>query len=306
MPAGPEIGCVTVFGGSGFLGARIVERLAAQGISVRVAVRHPDHGGKSETPEQSGKILTVYADVRDETAVDLAMEGSDAVVNAVGLYVERGAETFEAVHELGAVNVAHQCTVQGISRLIHISGIGAELHSPSRYVRARAKGELLVKDIFSPVTILRPSVLFGPDDRFLNTLARIIRRAPVLPLFGDGGTRLQAVYVGDVADAVLAALRDPGSRGKTYELGGPQAYSYRSLIETLLERTGKRRLLLPVPFLLWDFVAAIVSVLPAPPLTRDQITLMKRDNVVAANTLSLEDLGVSATALEDILADYAF
>lgn len=306
MPAGPEIGCVTVFGGSGFLGGKIVERLAAQGITVRVAVRHRENNDIREIPGQTGEILPVYADVRDETSVALAMDASDAVVNAVGLYVERGAETFEAVHELGAVNVAHQCAVQDIARLIHISGIGADLHSPSHYVRARAKGELLVRDVFSRATILRPSVLFGPGDRFLNTLARITRRSPVLPLFGDGRTMLQAVYVGDVAEAAFSALQDPHTRGETYELGGPQAHSYRALIEILLDRIGKRRLLLPVPFFLWDFLAAIISVLPAPPVTRDQIALMRRDNVVAGNALSLEDLGVSATALEDILPDYAF
>lgn len=306
MPADRGTGCVTVFGGSGFLGSEIVERIAAEGIAVRVAVRHPENERIRQIPGPVGKILPVYADVRDETSVALAMDGSDAVVNAVGLYVERGAETFEAVHELGAVNVAHQCAAQDVSRLIHISGIGADLYSGSRYVRARAKGEVLVKDVFSPANIFRPSVLFGPEDRFVNTLEKIIRRSPVVPLFGDGGTKLQAVYFGDVAEAVLRALQDPKTRGKTYELGGPRAWSYRALIELVLGQTKKRRLLLPVPFFLWDFMAAVASVLPAPPVTRDQIALMKRDNVVARDALSLKDLGVGATALEDILPEYPF
>jgi len=306
MSARSNIRCVTVFGGSGFLGREIVKRLLTERITVRVAVRNP---GNTNIPEQTrakGKTKTIYADVRDETSVALAMDGCDAVINAVGLYVERGAETFESVHELGALNVAHQCATQDIRRLIHISGIGADLNSESSYVRARAKGELLATDVFPRTTILRPSVLFGPGDKFLNTFAKLIRASPVLPLFGKGGTMLQAVYVGDVAQATLQALQKPASQGKTYELGGPRPYSYRELIELVLARTRKRRLLLPVPFIVWDFLAAIASVLPAPPLTRDQVTLMKSDNVVTRNALSLNDLGVKATALENILLKYPF
>ncbi len=297
---------VAVFGGSGFLGRAIIKYLVAEGIAVRVAVRNP---GNANIPELSGpvdKFEAIYADVRDETSVALAMDGCDAVINAVGLYVERGAETFEAVHELGALNVAHQCATRNICRLIHISGIGADVNSQSSYVRARAKGELLATDVFPRTTILRPSVLFGPGDKFLNTFAKLIRASPVLPLFGKGGTMLQAVYVGDVAQATLQALQKPASQGKTYELGGPRPYSYRELIELVLARTRKRRPLLPVPFIVWDFLAAIASVLPAPPLTRDQVTLMKSDNVVTRNALSLNDLGVKATALENILLKYSF
>jgi NADH dehydrogenase len=298
--------CVTVFGGSGFLGREIVKRLFSDGIAVRVAVRSPDKANIPETSKPVAETKAIYADVRDETSVALAMDGCDAVINAVGLYVERGAETFESVHELGALNVAHQCATQDIRRLIHISGIGADLNSESSYVRARAKGELLATDVFPRTTILRPSVLFGPGDKFLNTFAKLIRASPVLPLFGKGGTMLQAVYVGDVAQATLQALQKPASQGKTYELGGPRPYSYRELIELVLARTRKRRPLLPVPFFIWDFLAAIASVLPVPPLTHGQVTLMKRDNVVAKNARSLQDLGVKATALENILPKYSF
>jgi len=210
------------------------------------------------------------------------------------------------VHEYGALNVAHQCAAQNIRRLIHISGIGADLNSVSSYVRARAKGELLATEAFAKTTILRPSVLFGPDDKFLNTLAKLIKVSPVLPLFGKGRTKLQAVYVGDVAQATLRALQKPKSQAKTYELGGPQAYTYKELIELVLSRLNKRRLLLPVPFFMWDILAAIASVLPTPPLTRDQIALMKHDNVVAKNAHSFHDLGVKTTALENILPKYSF
>ena len=298
MTAQSQLGRVTVFGGSGFLGREIVERLLAEGVTVRVAVRHPGRAASGGQP--------VYADLRDETSVALAVEGSEAVVNAVGLYVEKGAETFEAVHELGALNLAHQAAAQGVDRLVHVSGIGADLRSESRYVRARAKGELLVADVFPRATILRPGVLFGPEDSFLNALAGIASRTPLLPLFGRGQTRLQPVYVGDVAEAVRRALTQPEAAGKTYELGGPEVYSYRALVELVLARSGRRRLLLPLPFPVWQALAVLASILPAPPLTRAQVTLMKQDNLVAEGALSLADLGIEATALEDVLSDYAF
>jgi len=300
--------CVTVFGGSGFLGGEIARRLLAEGIAVRAAVRHADRvtDRVNERPDQTGEPRPVTADVRDQTSVARAIEGCDAVVNAVGLYVEQGAETFEAIHEAGARNVAGQSAISGVARLVHISGIGADLHSESRYVRARARGEVLVKEAFPPATILRPSVVFGPEDKFLNTLAQIARRTPLIPLFGQGQTKLQPVYAGDVADAVLKALTHPGAPGKAYELGGPNIYSYRALIELVLGRVNRRCLLLPVPFPVWHMLAALASILPRPPLTQAQVTLMKRDNVVAETALSLEALGIHATALETILPNYAF
>jgi NADH dehydrogenase len=284
----------------------IVKRLAAEGITIRVASRHPDNTNIRQRLGQADNILPVYADVRDEASVADAIEGCDAVVNAVGLYVERGAETFEAVHELGALNVAHQSAVFDVARLVHISGIGADLYSASSYVRARAKGELLVADVLGHATILRPSVLFGPEDKFLNTLARMIRRSPVLPLFGRGQTKLQPVFVGDVAEAVLKVLTNSASQAQTYELGGPRTYSYRALLNLVLSKIKRRRLILPVPFPIWDGLAAITSLLATPPLTPAQVTLMKQNNVVAETAMSFEDLHVKPTALEDILPFYSF
>ena len=298
MTATRGIRRAAVFGGSGFLGRRIVERLAAAGIAARVAVRHP------EDTAPCAEIEAVYADVRDETSVAHAIEACDAVVNAVGLYAEQGAETFEATHELGALNVAHQAAVMGVGRLVHVSGIGADLNSESHYVRARAKGETMVKDACPHATILRPSAIFAPDDAFLNTLAKIARRAPVLPLFGRGATRLQPVYVGDVAAAAVRALTSPDAQGKTYELGGPRSYSYRALVELVLREAGLRRLLLPVPFAVWDLLVALAAMLPHPPLTRAQVTLMKRDNVVGKGQPGLADLGLEATPLEEVLPRY--
>ncbi|MGI9462383.1 MAG: complex I NDUFA9 subunit family protein, partial [Aestuariivirgaceae bacterium] len=268
MAAGSEIGFVTVFGGSGYLGSRIVRQLAARGITARVACRHPDDAIRQFHTERRAHILPVYADVRDETSVASAMAGSDAVINAVGLYVQSGSESFEAVHELGALNVAHQASELAVKRLVHISGIGADMYAPCDYIRARAKGELLVQDVFPQATILRPSVLFGTGDAFLNALADIARYAPVLPLFGRGDTRLQPVHVGDVAEASVNALTAPSAAGETYELGGPQTYSYRALIDLVLAASQRRRPLLPVPFPIWDLLAALSSLLPRPPLTR--------------------------------------
>ena len=298
MAANSQLDSVTVFGGTGFLGRAIVERLLAEGLAVRVAARHPD--------KAAAGAQAVYADLCDESSLASAIEGAQAVINAVGLYVEKGAETFEAVHETGALNLARQAAAQNVERLVHVSGIGADPRSASSYVRARAKGELLVTEAFPRATILRPSVLFGPQDSFLNALASIAARMPFLPLFGRGNTRLQPVYVGDVAEAALRALTHPEAAGKTYELGGPEVYSYRALVKLVLARSKRRRLLLPLPFPVWQALAALASLLPSPPLTRAQVVLMKQDNVVTKGATSLDDLDIEATALEDVLRDYAF
>lgn len=282
-------------------------RLAAEGITVRVAVRNPQRVHTSYFAAQTlREIDAVSADVRDEASVARALEGCNAAINAVGLYTESGSATFEAVHEHGASNVARQCATRNVEHLVHISGIGADITSRSNYVRARAKGELLIRETFPQATIFRPSVLFGPRDTLINTLADIIGRSPVFPLFGRGRTRLQPVYVGDVAEAAARALEGPSSAGRAYELGGPHVYTYKELAQLVAGHIGKKRVYLPVPFFLWGLMAGIASVLPAPPLTRDQVELMKDDNVVASEALSLDDLGVRATPLEQVLPQYAF
>ena len=289
------LGRVTVFGGTGFLGRRLVERLVQDGATVRVAVRNPP---------SSDKVEAVRADVCDAASVARAVEAADAVVNAVGHYVERGGVTFDAVHGAGAGTVARCAAEAGAERLVHVSGIGADATSPSAYVRSRAAGEARVREAFPDATILRPSVIFGPGDAMVTAPAAILRRLPVVPLFGRGETRLQPVYVGDVAAAAARALATPDAAGKTFELGGPEVYSYRALIELLSAWLGVRRLLMPMPFALWEMQAALASLLPRPPLTRDQVTLMRDDNVVADAALGLADLAVTPTALEDVLPNY--
>lgn len=297
-----SIRSATVFGGTGFLGRQIVRRLVDNGVSVRVGVRKP---GRVKFPELAGKenrVTMQYADVRDRASVAQAIAGADAVVNAVSLYVERGKDTFDSVHAVGAQQVALQAKSAGVERLVLISGIGADLNADSKYVRARAKGETLVQEALETATILRPSIIVGPGDAFFNSLARIVRVMPVLPLFGRGETLLQPVYVGDVAAAVVKALEEPLSKGKIYELGGAHLYSYKTLIELLLEHLGINRLLLPVPYIFWELGAVLLSLLPTPPVTRDQVALMRRDNVVGKDALSFADLDIEPSNVENLLS----
>ena len=295
---------VTVFGGSGFLGRQIVKYLAAEGTNVRVAVRRPERASFLERLGQDGQIELVHADVWDEISVARAVKQSASVINTVGHYVEKGGARFNAVHGQGALHVARQAGQAGAKRLIHISGLGADPTSDSPYVRARGIGEVLVKKAFDGVTIFRPSVIFGPDDSFFNTLAGMARRTPVLPLFGMGRTNLQPVFVGDVAEACVRVLADPSTQGKAYELGGPRVYTYNALLQLVLKQVDRRRVLVPVPFFLWDTLAAFMAFFPNPPLTRDQVKLMKRDSVIEGNELTLEDLGISPASVEEILSTY--
>jgi uncharacterized protein YbjT (DUF2867 family) len=295
---------ITVFGGSGFLGRQIVRRLAEGGADVRVAVRHPERASFLTEAGTVGQISALRADVWDAASVSPAIAGADAVVNTVGHYVERGRASFEAIHGQGARQVARAAAEAGIPRLVHISGIGADPASESSYVRARAAGERLVREAFPDVTVLRPSVMFGPEDAFFNTLADLARVLPVLPLFGSGAVRLQPVYVGDVAEAVARVLAMPAAAGKLYELGGPKIYSYRQLLQLMLEQSGRRRWLMPLPYFAWELLASLLALLPNPPLSRDQVTLVKRDNVVNDGVATFADLGIEPTPAEMILPTY--
>ncbi|HEX7006511.1 MAG TPA: complex I NDUFA9 subunit family protein [Alphaproteobacteria bacterium] len=294
----------TIFGGSGFIGRYIVRRLAAEGTVVRVAVRRPNEALFLKPMGNVGQIVPVAADVRDAATVQAAVRGADQVVNVVSLYVERGRATFEAVHETGAEIVARAAAEAGVGRLVHFSGIGADPNSISRYARVRARGEQVVRAAFPSATIMRPSVVFGPEDALFNRLAAIAQLSPVMPLFGGGKTRLQPVYVGDVAQAVHRALHDPAAPGRVYELGGPRVYTLRELHELLLAEIQRRRLLVPVPFVIAEIIAMFLGLLPNPPLTREQVKLLRTDNVVTPGALSLADLGIRPTAAEVVLPTY--
>jgi len=288
---------VTVFGGTGFLGRRIVQALLARGATVRIAARHPDRALPPEAPD---RLQRVIADVTDESSVRAAVEGAGAVANAVGLYVERGDATFHAVHLDGARRVAEAAARTG-ARLLHVSGIGSDADATSPYVSARGRGENAVRAAYNGATVFRPCVMIGAGDAFLTTLTGLVRRLPVFPLFGDGSTRLQPVFVGDVAEAAATVLVGADQRPGIHELGGPKVLTYRALVELVMHHCGRRRVVLPVPFPVWHALAAASSVLPRPPLTEGQVALMKRDNVADPDFADLGALGVVPTAVEDVL-----
>ena len=294
---------VTVFGGSGFLGREIVKCLVAANQRVRVGVRRPEAASFLRQLGPDADVEAVHADVSDEPTVAKAVEGAACVVNSVGHYVEKQGATFHRIHALGAQHVARHASHAGVERLIQISGLGADPASDSPYVRSRGIGDNLVKDAFDGVTILRPSAIFGPGDALLNKLADVARHSPVVPLFGDGGTRLQPVFVEDVAEACVRALADPSTAGRVYELGGPEVFAYRELVQLVLQQMGWARAVVPVPFFAWDILAGLVAWHPSPPLTRDQVSLLKSDNAVAPRALTLEDLGIRPVRVEEVLLD---
>jgi len=239
---------VTVFGGSGFIGRYLVQRLARQGWIIRVAVRHPQSALFLKPCGDVGQIVPLAASLQCEESIAAAVEGATAVVNLVGILYERGRQTFRTVHVEGAERVARAAAAAGAGRLVHMSALGADSASPSAYARTKAEGERLVLASFPGASVIRPSIVFGPEDAFFNRFARLARFLPALPLIGGGRTRFQPVYVGNVADAMVAVLADPASAGITYELGGPRIYTFRELMEILLREIGRRRLLLPLPF----------------------------------------------------------
>jgi uncharacterized protein YbjT (DUF2867 family) len=295
---------VVVFGGGGFLGRRLVDRLTAAGMSVRVAVRHPDPARIELRALGSDLITFVSADVRDRTSVAAAIAGADAVVNTVSAYVEKGGVTFEAVHVQGAETVAREALAAGVARLVHISGIGADPDSGSPYIRARAGGEVVVRQAFAKATIARPGAMFGPGDALFATLAEIARLLPILPLIGGGNTRLQPVYVGDVADAIASMLTDPGTVGQTYELAGPGVYTLRELVSLTLRLLGQRRLFIPVPFAVAEIQARLFELLPNPPLTTSQVDLLKADNVASGSLPGLQELRIQPKTVEEVIPTY--
>ena len=295
---------ITVFGGSGFIGRYLVQRLARHGWIIRIAVRYPDRALFLKPMGAIGQITPIAASLHHEGSIAAAVAGVDAVVNLVGVLYERGSQGFADIHVDGAARVARAAKAAGVRTLVHMSALGADPASPAAYGRSKAAGEGAVGAAFSEAAIARPSVVFGPEDDFLNRFATMARFLPALPLIGGGETRFQPVYVGDVADALLRLVEDPATAGRTYELGGPRVYSFRALMELMLQEIGRRRLLVPLPFALASLQAFFLEWLPVPPLTRDQVRLLKRDSVVGPNALTLADLGIAATAMESIIPTY--
>lgn len=292
---------ITVFGGSGFIGRHLIRRLAAAGWIVRAGVRDVEAAAFLKPMGEAGQIVPLACDITQAETVARAVDGAEAAVNLVGILYERGQRTFQRVHVEGAANVAKAARAAGVCRLIHVSAIGADPDSPAEYGRTKAAGEEAVRAAFPEATVLRPSVVFGPEDDFFNRFASLARVLPALPVFD---VRFQPVYVGDVADAIVAALADPSTAGKTYELGGPRPIAFRELMQIVLRETGRSRWLLPLPLAVAEIEAIFLELLPTPPLTRDQVKLLGRDNVVTPGALTLADLGITPTAIEAIVPTY--
>jgi len=291
---------VTVFGGTGFLGRRVVRRLRDHGFAVRVATRRPERSA-SLFGHLDPHLQAVAADVHDGPTVAAALAGAWGAVNAVSLYVERGGATFQSVHVVGARQVATQAKLAGVDRLAHVSGVGSDPGSPSLYVCKRGEGEHAVRDASQGALIVRSTVMIGPDDVFLSALLGLVRRLPVIPIFGRGETRLQPVSVDDVAEGIVRALQRKEFSGKTIELAGPRAYSYEALLKAVAAELGRRPVLVPTPFWAWRSLGRLCERLPHPPITLNQVELMQIDNVASTGAPGLAELCVTAQSLEAVL-----
>jgi len=295
---------ITVFGGAGFIGRHLVRRLAGQGARVLGVSRNPARGYFLQPMGSVGQILVERVDLTSEQALARALTGSSAVVNLMGILYETRQQKFADVHGVLPGRIASVARAIGIERMVHLSAIGADPASASAYARSKADGEKRVREALPAATILRPSIVIGPEDGFFNRFAAMARMLPMLPLIGGGETRFQPVYVGDVADAIVAALQSSDAAGQTYQLGGPQVYSFAELMRYMLDVLGRRRLLVPLSFGMASFQARFLELLPVPPLTRDQVELLKVDNVVADGAPGLNDLGIAATPIELVVPAY--
>jgi NADH dehydrogenase len=296
---------IAVMGGAGFIGRYIVKRLVGRGEVLTVGGRHATEARFLRLKGEVGQVgLVNIAIDDDETVLRAFVAGKDALVNCVGILHERGRQTFDTVHHSAPAKLARLAREAGVERLVHISAIGADQRSTSAYAKSKAAGEQAVKDAFPTATILRPSIVFGPEDDFFNRFAAMAVISPFVPLIGGGDTRFQPVYVGDVAEAVVRALDDPATAGRTYELGGPKVYTFRALMELMLNEIGRHRRFVDLPFGLASLQARLLSLLPKPPLTPDQVEMLRRDNVVSSGALTLGMLGIEPTAVEAILPSY--
>lgn len=298
---------VTVYGGSGFLGRHVIRALARRGYRIRVAVRRPELAGHLQPLGRVGQIHAVQANLRDPASVEAAARDAQVLINLVGILFERGRQRFSAIHTLGAEHVARAASARG-ARLVHVSAIGADEGSPSLYGRSKAAGERAVLAAQASAVILRPSIIFGPEDDFFNRFAALARISPVLPLIGGGTTRFQPVFVGDVAAAVADAAEGKVRGGTVYELGGPEVRTFKELIHFVLRTIERRRLLVPIPFFAARIQASLLQFLPKPPLTPDQVAMLAVDNVVsdAAKTegRTVQAFGIEPEAMQAIVPSY--
>jgi uncharacterized protein YbjT (DUF2867 family) len=293
----------TVFGGSGFIGRYVVKRLAHQGYIVRVPSRYPEGALFLKPMGAVGQVVPLYASVTNEATVQRAVEGAEIVVNLVGALTESRKASFQAVHTEGAERIARLSAAAGVQRLIQISAIGADPASPSQYGSTKGKAEQAVLAAFPGAVILRPSLVFGMEDKFFNRFAEIARIAPFMPVIA-GATKMQPVFVSDVADAVMAALASPATQGKIFEIGGPRVWTFREILAFILKTTHRDKKLINIPMGIARLQASILQHVPGKPLTPDQLLMLSRDNVVAPGALGLADLGITPTPVELVVPAY--
>lgn len=305
-------GLVTVFGGTGFVGRQVVRSLARQGWRVRVAARNVGRGYRMRMLGDVGQIEVVQANVRNAASVARALDGAEACVNLVGILYETGRQRFQSIHAMGSKLIAETAARQGITNFVQMSALGADIDSPSKYYRTKAMGEAAVRESLPSATIVRPSVIFGQDDSLYNKFAALSTFSPALPLIGGGETRFQPVYVGDVAAAIAKVVGQPEAAAQTFELGGPATYTFREILEFILRETGRNRVLLPMPWFagkllgqVGDVQAAVLGAI-APPLTSDQVEMLRGDNVVSGSAPGLADLGIEPKTVEAIAPAYLY
>ncbi|MEM8948446.1 MAG: complex I NDUFA9 subunit family protein [Pseudomonadota bacterium] len=295
---------ITIFGGAGFIGRHLCRELAARDWRIRVVSRAPGLAGHLQPLGDVGQIVVQPFSGDDEASLGRLLEGSSAVVNLVGILYETRRQRFEEVHGELPGRIARAAADIGVKHMVHVSAIGADEQSSSAYARSKARGEAAIREAFAEAVIMRPSIVVGPEDNFFNRFAAMARLLPALPLIGGGKTRFQPVYVGDVARAIVAGLEQSAAAGRTFEIGGPKTYSFEELLRYMLEVIGRKRMLLNLPFGVAALQARLMELLPVPPLTRDQLELLKSDNVVGEEALTLDDLGIAPTPIETVVPSY--
>ena len=300
-------GLVTVFGGTGFIGRQVVRALAKKGLRVRAAARQPGRGYRLRMLGDVGQIEVVQANIRDAASIARAVEGAEVVINLVGILRETGRQRFLAVHGMGARNVAEAALAAGAKRFVQMSAIGADPNGAAKYARTKAEGEAAVREVFPTATIIRPSIVFGPEDDFFNRFGQMAAISPALPLIGGGHTKFQPIYVGDLAAAIAQAAVSDAFAGQTVELGGPTVYDFKALMRFVCTETGRKRILAPLPFplaALLGMAGDVAGMVIAPPITSDQVELLRTDNVASGDGLAA--FGITGKSIEAVVPAYLY
>jgi Predicted nucleoside-diphosphate-sugar epimerases len=297
---------ITVFGGNGFLGRSLIQRLAKQGARVRVAVRNPEKAIRLRVLGEVGQITPFLISLADPRSIHQAITSADLVVNLCGRLFEKGASTFDLVHHQGPALIAKACADHKVKAFVHVSALGANPNAASLYAKSKGDGEIAIRKAFPQAMILRPSVLFGPDDRFFNRFAELATVAPFLVVFDGGKTKLQPVFVGDMAQAIVQCLKNApnSSAGQCFELGGPKIYSFKELLQLTLMIINRKRPIISVPAALGHLLGLVAQYMPEPLITPDQIKLLQQDNVVNPTAHAFKELGIQPHPLEEVLPDY--